>query len=459
MSKVAVYLSGFYLIYTLLLSRDTLYSRNRKFILFSILSSLIFPFITIQTTNPIEVPVLGKVLSEVFITASKGGNESAASGIKEFGVLQIINLVYLAGIIVFSLKLIIDFLELIYLILREKTKDKKTIMFYGLNTAGFSALGQIFINSRLSPEEAAEIIRHEQNHLDHNHFFDILLIEIVKIFQWFNPVIHLTARSLRAVHEFQADEGCLKKGINVVGYQRLLLNQLFRTNVFSLTNSFSNPSLIKKRMIMMTKKRSRTTANLKLILVLPVIALILAAFSSSKERDMTEMKKTETINGPGPVIVNPVSSENSPSLRSADFELLPAPPPAVPDKPENGQGRITRGSQQITSGNASKTEPFVVVDEMPLFPGGDVALLKYIAENTVYPDSAKLHNTQGRVIARFVVDIDGSVKMASILKGVGPYLDEEALRVVNSLPRFSPGKQAGKEVPVWYMVPISFQLK
>ena len=75
-------------------------------------------------------------------------------------------------------------------------------MFHGFKTAGFSALGQVFINSRLSPEEAEEIIRHEQNHLDHNHFFDIMFVEIVKVFQWFNPVIYMLDRSLRAVHEY-----------------------------------------------------------------------------------------------------------------------------------------------------------------------------------------------------------------------------------------------------------------
>ena len=107
-------------------------------------------------------------------------------------------------------------------------------------------MGYIFINTRLNPEEAEEIIRHEQNHLKRNHFIDIIFIEIIKAFQWFNPAIYLFDRSLRAIHEYQADQECLTSGVPVVNYQSLLLNQVFKTNTFTLTNSFSNPSLNKK---------------------------------------------------------------------------------------------------------------------------------------------------------------------------------------------------------------------
>ena len=102
--------------------------------------------------------------------------------------------------------------------------------------------------------------------------------------------------------------------------------------------------------------------------------------------------------------------------------------------------------------------PFVVVEEMPLFPGGDEELLKHIALNTKYPENAKANNIQGRVILRFCVTNTGSVNRISILRGVNHELDAEAVRVVSELPRFTPGKQGGKAVNVWYMVPITFAL-
>ena len=119
------------------------------------------------------------------------------------------------------------------------------------------------------------------------------------------------------------------------------------------------------------------------------------------------------------------------------------------------------GSSVPASMNNSKTDeetPFVVVEEMPLFPGGDRELLEFIAVNTKYPENAKANNIQGRVIVRFCVTKTGGVNRISILRGVNYELDAEAVRVVSELPQFNPGKQGGKAVNVWYMVPITFTL-
>jgi periplasmic protein TonB len=107
----------------------------------------------------------------------------------------------------------------------------------------------------------------------------------------------------------------------------------------------------------------------------------------------------------------------------------------------------------------AEPEPFVVVEEMPMFPGGETELMKYIMEHTQYPEIAKENNIQGKVIVRFCVTPKGGVSQISILKGVDPELDKEAIRVVSTLPAFKPGKQGGKPVPVWYMVPINYTLK
>jgi len=104
-------------------------------------------------------------------------------------------------------------------------------------------------------------------------------------------------------------------------------------------------------------------------------------------------------------------------------------------------------------------EIFVVVEEMPKFPGGDPELMKFINSNIIYPEAAKSENIQGRVILRFAVMADGNVDNVQVLKKVDPSLDEEAVRVVKSLPRWTPGRQGGKQVNVWYSVPITFALK
>jgi TonB family protein len=410
MLKAALYLTAFYIIYSLLLSRDTTYARNRVFILLSMASAMILPNFTLQNIRLFDVHFFGKYLTDVMVTASSKGSEKSGSLLQAFTPLNIALLIYLAGIVVFAVKLLSDLINLLFLILRQSNKGSRIIRFNGFNTAGFSAMGHVFINTRLSPEEAAEIVKHEENHLKRNHFIDIIFVGIIKAFQWFNPAIYLFNRSLRAIHEYQADQECLTSGIPVVNYQSLLLNQVFKTNSFTLTNSFSNPSLIRKRMMMMTKKPTSSLAGMKLIFVIPVIGLVFLFLSA-------------------------FGKITSPSTMPASSEVT------------------------NLKSEAAEQVPYVSVEEMPVFPGGDAALLNYLAKNTVYPENAKKNNIGGRVIIRFCVTEKGGINKASVLQGVNPEIDAEALRVVGTLPDFKPGRQGGKDVPVWYMVPITFSLR
>jgi len=459
MIKAAVYLIAFYLVYVFMLSNDTSYGRNRAFILLSLALALILPFFTLQTLKPMGIQFFGKFLSDVFITATSNGVSGTIAGLEGFITLQVVYSIYIAGVIVFSFKLLVDFLNLLFLIVRKKNRGSRIIRFHGFNTAGFSAMGYIFINSRLSDEETCEIIRHEQNHLKKNHFLDIIFIEMIKASQWFNPVVYLFNRSLRAIHEYQADRECLSSGVPVISYQNLLLSQVFKSKIFNLTNSFSNPSLIKKRMIMMTKKPTSAISNLKLLVVVPVTIIIFLAISAYKEIPNSTVKQI----APSTLSQTLLSTITSaPSIQSSDYvfnsEVMPPPPPPPPPTQNSGSNIDAKvGYKEVP--DDSEMTPYVVVEEMPMFPGGDAELLKYIGLNTNYPENAKVNSIQGRVIIRFCVTPEGGISMVSVLKGVSPDLDEEAIRVVNTLPAFRPGKQGGKPVPVWYMVPITFTLK
>jgi TonB family protein len=373
-------------------------------------ASMILPLFALQNIRPMDFHLFGRYLSEVFITASSGSTEKSNPGFTDFLQFSFVYLIYISVSVFFILKLIIDLINLLYLIYRQSKHDTRIIRFHGFSTAGFSAMGYVFINDRLGAEEAAEIILHEQNHLKRNHFADIILVEIIKALQWFNPSIYMFNRSLRAIHEFQADQECLTSGITVVNYQSLLLNQVFKTNSFNLTNSFSNPSLIRKRMIMMTKKRTAAIANAILRFVIPVIGIVFLFISAFGKVNSTPA-------------LNPASEASA-------------------LKTETGE-----------------EEPFVQVEQMPMFPGGDAALLNYLAEHSVYPENAKKNGIQGKVVIRFCVTASGAVTRVGVLKGVDPELDAEAVRVAKTLPAFTPGKQDGRDVPVWFMVPITFALK
>ena len=102
---------------------------------------------------------------------------------------------------------------------------------------------------------------------------------------------------------------------------------------------------------------------------------------------------------------------------------------------------------------------FEVVENMPDFPGGQAALMQYLAKNIKYPTIAQENGTQGRVIVQFVVNKDGSIVDAKVVRSVDPYLDKEALRVINTMPKWKPGMQRGKPVRVKFTVPVMFRLQ
>ena len=163
------------------------------------------------------------------------------------------------------------------------------------------------------------------------------------------------------------------------------------------------------------------------MLVIPTIILALAIFSLSVSGQTTTTTKQEVAPPPPPPLPPP------------------PPPPPVPADKKQVTG-MTDGAYQM-------------VDVMPVYPGGDTALLRYIADSTHYPKDAKTQNIQGKVIVRFIVNAKGSVEDVSVLKGISPTLDAESVRVVKTLPKFTAGLLAGKSVPVWYMIPIQFSLK
>ncbi len=152
-----------------------------------------------------------------------------------------------------------------------------------------------------------------------------------------------------------------------------------------------------------------------------------------------------------PVVVDSIKPEEAAQLMTADQAQVEV-------KDEEVIEEVVQVTEEVQEAE-TQTEPFYVVEEMPMFPGGDAAIQKYIGDNVVYPEVAKENNIQGRVIVKFCVTPTGGVDQVSVLKGVDPELDAEVVRVVKTLHKFKPGKQDGKPVPVWYTIPINFQLK
>jgi protein TonB len=230
------------------------------------------------------------------------------------------------------------------------------------------------------------------------------------------------------------------------------------------------------------KKYNNTVIVALLISIIIIGAAIITPYLSAKASENREKRKERQVE---------IKLDN---LDQPNQQVAPPPPPPPPPtdivqqqkyvppqvvdsiKPEDVKQLMTADQAQTEVSNKevieavqqvkeevqeaeADPEPFVVVEEMPVFPGGNSGLLNYIAENTKYPEIAKENNIQGKVIVKFCVTSKGGVDLVSIFKGVDPELDAEAIRVVKTLPPFKPGKQGGKPVPVWYSVPINFQIK
>ena len=141
-------------------------------------------------------------------------------------------------------------------------------------------------------------------------------------------------------------------------------------------------------------------------------------------------------------------------------ENTPPPPPPPPAPVVTEVLNVVEDDVELEQQDIlSAQQIFTVVEEMPKFPGGDAELLKFIAKSIKYPVIAQENGIQGRVICAFVVNRDGSVVDAEVLRGVDPSLDKEALRVIGTMPKWTPGKQRGKPVRVKYTVPITFRLQ
>lgn len=128
------------------------------------------------------------------------------------------------------------------------------------------------------------------------------------------------------------------------------------------------------------------------------------------------------------------------------------------DKTKTNTNIVPASDFKIEDDEYIEPVAFAIVEDKPMFPGGEAALMGFIRQNTTYPPTAKELGVQGRVFVQFVIDVNGKVTQVKIAQGVDQYLDTEALRVVNLLPNWTPGKQRGKKVPVTYIVPINFKL-
>ena len=271
----------------------------------------------------------------------------------------------------------------------------------------FSFFRWIFVNpDDKTSSQVQQILTHEQTHVAQWHSADALLSQLFVAVFWFNPVAWLMRLQVRNNLEYLADRSVINGGTDKKAYQYHLLAVAYRMNVATITNNF-NVLPLKRRIMMMNKQASNPLARFKYLLFVPLAIALLAM--------------------------------NNTPIRA------------------NVQKKVVKATK-ATKKTSANDKVYEVCEQMPTFPGGDAALMKYLSENVKYPALAIKAQEQGRVVVSFTVEKDGAISDVKVARSVTPSLDAEAVRVVKAMPKWTPGKQDGQLVRVRYNVPVSFKL-
>ena len=297
--KSSVCLVLFYLFFRLLLSKETFHRFNRMALLGVLFFSLLIPCIEVTTRHQVEVQQAVLSIEQLLLMAELEVTPANVGAVQETSAIswvQIVLLVYLAGILFLACRNIYSLICLFRLIhsgKHEKLEKGVTLVVHNQEIAPFSWMKYIVISRKDLEENGREILIHEMAHIHHRHSVDLLVADICIFFQWFNPGAWLLKQELQNVHEYEADETVINEGVNAKEYQLLLIKKAVGTRLYSMANSF-NHSKLKKRITMMLKEKSNPWARLKYLYVLPLAAIAVTAFArpeiSEKMEEISAVK-------------------------------------------------------------------------------------------------------------------------------------------------------------------------
>nr|WP_321232333.1 M56 family metallopeptidase [uncultured Psychroserpens sp.] len=527
----------FLIIYDVFLRKETFFNLNRIYLLVTTVLSVVIPFVKIEQIKNLVAKDLVINLPEVFI----GNPQENINAIDpEIAIQTGINLesqsisiwaiILISGMCIATLILVFKISKLVLIASKYPKHRKGSILIINLlnSTKAFSFFNYIFLGEKLNVQEKASILQHELVHVQQKHTLDLLVFEILRIVFWFNPLIYMYQNRIATLHEYIADAQAVKHH-DKANYYDNLLAQVFETQQFSFVNPFFKHSLIKKRILMLSKSKSRQINLSKYLLIIPLILGMLVYSSCSvfrKKQDDTAVKQENTVVKQESVLITQIQAiknqiqiqgnttpdeENGLNLllktieaKSLDMELVENVQSYINAKDKTSlMDKIAIVLNQIqVQGNLSDVEvktlkellvlttndglhnpvfkdvvdtveiPFGVVDQVPIYKSCETLetneerkkcmsqnISKHVNVNfnIGIADSLKLVGRQ-RINVIFKIDKEGYVTGVRA-RAPHPKLEEEAIRVVQTLPQFIPGKHTGKTVIVPYSLPIVFQIQ
>lgn len=489
--KVVAFQLLFLLSYDLFLKKETFFNWNRIYLICSSLISFALPFIKLesfQNAVPQEYIIL---LPEIVLTPEK----TVAP------IEPVWNWFLIIGIAVSSLLFIYKISELLRLRFKGHfvKYGKYTIVSLPKSTVAFSIFRYVFIGEDIEEAKLEDILSHELVHVREKHSLDLLYFELLRILCWFNPLVYIYQKRISELHEYIADAAIVQDK-NKSDYYEKLLAEVFQTQQFSFTNQFFKHSLIKKRIIMLTKQKSREILKLKYLVLVPVLILSLL-YTSCEETTISDSEdKVEAVDANAKKaqlqdLVEELNKLNenlgknqvlSESQYEKQTQLLGEIAKLIGDKNEKFQSNLgemrsyeeyvaARKKSINETSNYSEFEKeaieLKVVDKAPIFPGCETEatledlkkcfslnVQKYVNHNfnTKLADKAGLKGVN-RIFVKFIVDQNGEISEV-FARAPHSILKEETERVIRSLPKLSPAEKDGKTVSVKYVLPIVFKV-
>lgn len=412
--KVSIGVTIVWLLWQAFMRRENNFALSRLFILLGVALSVILPAIAPEisiTSNSIistQQEFYMVKLKEITVTAQNNG-ANIPWFLVGYGAISLF--------FAFRFNRRLASIVALYSKANKQRNGSWVIVNHQRDIPPFSFLNLCFINKKNIPNSSIQdVLDHEKAHFSKLHSLDIILFEILSVFQWFNPLFWQLKKRLIEVHEFQADEGVLKKRVDLYAYQESIVSLAFNGIALPIGNCF-NKSLTLKRLAMMNLNEKRKGAVIRFSLSLMILGSLLFTIACEKAPETSELEE----------VVVTAKSEGAAEVQ---------------ESPVDG-------------------EIFLVVEKMPKFDGGDAnEFRKFIAQKVTYPKEAQKQSIQGRVYVQFIITKTGNVSNVKVIRGVAPSLDQAAVDVVKlSDGRWTPGYQRGEAVNVSYTFPIIFVLQ
>lgn len=429
--QVMLFQALFLVIYDIFLQKETFFVSNRVYLLVTPLLSFTIPlleFVALQKNIPTEyIIALPEVVVNPQVVIEKvSGSDKLLQGI---GLFFVVGVLVFFGIFLFKIKKVYQLLK------RNKIKKQEDYFLVVLknSTRAFSFFSYIFIGEKLVSNKKAKIIQHELVHAKQYHTLDLLFFEVLKIIMWFNPFVYVYQKKITVLHEYISDAEVLKNS-NKQQYFQQLLASTFSVENISFINQFYKHSLLKKRILMSTKSKSKKVNQFKYLVLLPLVASMLLYTSCGNEKGREEKL----------------------DKRPKKMEIIT---------------KKAKKNTTITKKVIEEGVPFTIIDKAPIFPGCNEfeedlkkcfskKIQEYIAKNfkTDIVENLNLSSGEKRIMVMFKVSKEGKI---TDVRARAPHelLQEEAIRVITSLPKMIPGKFKGNNVAVKYSLPITFKIE